>query len=102
MILLQGVILQIYKNKEKTLRDIRQGTVAIYAETTTLTTTFAGKFIFRQIIVMRSLKIGKQMRKLNMSQASQGTETFGMIFMLVIIHATNVHAYAIYNKSNLH
>lgn len=51
---------------------------------------------------MRGLKIGKQMRKLNMSQARQGTETFEIIFMIVIIHATKVHAYAIYNKSNLH
>lgn len=37
-----------------------------------------------------------------MIQADQGAETFGIIFMFVIIHATKVHAYAIYNKSNLH
>lgn len=51
---------------------------------------------------MSCLKIREQMRKLNMSQARQGTEAFGIVFMLVIIHATKVHAYAIYNKSNLY
>ena len=45
---------------------------------------------------------GKQMGRLIMIQASQSTETFRVIFMLSILHATNVHAYAIYNKSNLH
>lgn len=98
MILLQRIIFQIYKNKAKTLWDITLGAGAIDAETT----TFAVQFIFRQIIIMCSLKIRKQMRKLNMTQACQGTETFGIVFMVVIIHATKIHAYAIYNKPNLH
>lgn len=51
---------------------------------------------------MSSLKVGMQMGKLSMGQASQGAETFGIVFMLGIIHATKIHAYAIYNKSNLH
>ena len=51
---------------------------------------------------MIRLKIGKQMRKLNMLQTGQGTETFATIFMFFIIHATKIHAYAIYNKSKLH
>lgn len=51
---------------------------------------------------MSRLKIGKQMRILNMGQACQGTETFGVIFMLFIIHDTKIHAYARCNKSNLY
>lgn len=102
MILLQRVIFQVYKNKEKTIRNSRQGAVTIYAKTATVTTALACQFIFRQIIVMRCLKVGQQMKKLNMGQACQGTEAFRIVFMLVVIHDAKIHAYAIYNKSNLH
>lgn len=81
--------------------NIGQGAVALYVKATIITTTFTCKLIFRQIIIMRYLKIGKQMG-INMIQASQGTETFGVIFMFSIIHATKVHIYTIYNKSNLY
>jgi hypothetical protein len=64
VILLQRVIFQIYKNKERAFWDIWQGAVAIYTKTAAKTTTFAAQF--------------------------------------VIVYATKVHAYAIYNKSNLH
>lgn len=73
-----------------------------WAEATKLTSAFAIHFIFRQIIIMSGLKGGKQMGKLNMSQAGQGTETLGIVFMIFIIHATKIRVYAIYNKSNLH
>lgn len=102
IVLLQRVILQIHKNKEKVLHDIKQGTVLIYAETTKLTPAFAIHFIFRQIVIMRGLKEGKQMGKLNISQAGQGTETLGIVFMIFIIHATKIRVYAIYDKYNLH
>lgn len=102
MVLLKRVVFQIYKNKEKPLRDIRQRAILVYAETATVTSPLTIEFVLTQIIIMRGLEIGKQMRKLNMSQARQGTETFGIIFMVGIIYATKVHAYAIYNKSNLH
>lgn len=79
---------QINKNKEKPLRDIRQRAILVSTEATTVTI----QFILTQIIIMGSLKTGKLMRKLNTSQASQGTETLGIIFMLVIIHAIKLHA----------
>ena len=100
MTLLQRVILQIYKNKEKAFSKIRQGTVTIYAKTVTVTTTFTCNIHTNYHHGMPQK--GKQMGRLIMIQASQGTETFRVIFTLSISHATNVHAYAIYNKSNLH
>lgn len=102
MILLQWIIFQIHKNKEKTFSDINQRTILVYTEATTITATFAAQLIFRQIIIMSRLKVGKQMAKLSMIQACQGTEAFGIVFMVVVIHATKIHVYAIYNKSNLH
>lgn len=78
---------QTNKNKEKPLRNIRQRAILVYAEVTTVTI-----LILTQIIIMGSLKIGKLMRKQNTSQASQSTETLGIIFMLVIIHAIKLHA----------
>lgn len=96
MILLQRVVFQIHKNKEKAFRDIRQGAVLVDTEATTATSPFAIQLIFRQIIIMSRLKRGKQMQKLNMGQTCQGTETLGIFFMLFIIHATKIHAYTIY------
>ena len=51
---------------------------------------------------MSRFKVRKQMAKLSMIQACQGTETFEIVFMVVIIHATKIYAYAKNNKSNLH
>ncbi|WP_321480818.1 hypothetical protein [uncultured Bacteroides sp.] len=67
LILLQRIILQVHKNKEKAFRRIRQRAVLIYAGATKLTSAFAIHFILRQIITMSYLKVGKQMGKLNMS-----------------------------------
>ena len=42
------------------------------------------------------------MRKLDIRQPYQGMKVFQLVFMFGIIHATKMHVYAIYNKSNLH
>lgn len=101
-ILLQWIIFQIHKNKENSFRNIWQRTVIVYSEATTITSPFVAQLIFRQIIVMSRFKVRRQMAKLCMIQTCQGTDTFRISFMVVIIHATKIHAYAICNKSNLH
>lgn len=81
MTLLQRVILQIYKNKEKAFSNIRQGTVTIYAKTVTVITTFTCNIHTNYHHGMPQK--GKQMGKLTMIQASQGTETFRVILCSV-------------------
>jgi uncharacterized protein (UPF0335 family) len=44
----------------------------------------------------------KKKQILSMSQTGQSAETLGDIFMVFIWHAAKIHAYATYNKSNLH
>lgn len=94
------LLFQIYMNKEKPVRDIRQRVIFIYVEATTVISVLTIQFLVTQIIIMGCPKIGKQMKKLNMNQ---GRETLGIIFMLVIIHAIKLQAYTmIYNKFKLH
>ncbi len=102
MVLLKRIVLQIHKDEEKVLCHIRKRAVLVNTETATVATTFAGHLIFRQIIVMCRLEERKQTGKLGMVHASQGAETLGVIFMVGIIHATKIRAYAINDKSNLH
>ena len=51
---------------------------------------------------MRSLEIREKRTKLFMANSRQGTETFAVVFMVVVIHVAKVRVCAIYNKSKLH
>ena len=84
MVLLHRVILQIDKDKEKTFGNIRQRTVLVNTETATVGVEFISHIIFRQIVIMSSLKVRKKTRELNMAQAGEHTETHGIISMFVV------------------
>ncbi len=98
MILLQRIILQINKDEEKTLGNIRQRAVLINGYNCADRCDVYHSVHKSTDNHYELLKIRKQMRKLKVGQARQGTETLGIVFMRFIIHYAKICAYAIYNK----
>ena len=103
MIFLQRVVFQINQNEEQAVGDTGKRAVLVDGRTAAFSATaFPGHFILGQILLMRSLEIRKKRTKLFMANSRQGTETFAVVFMVVVIHVAKVRVCAIYNKSKLH
>mgnify|MGYP000457702129 FL=1 len=103
MIFLQRVVFQINQNEEQAVGYAGKGAVLVDGRTAAFSATaFSGHFILGQIVLMRSLEIREKRTKLFMANSRQGTETFAVVFMVVVIHVAKVRVCAIYNKSKLH
>lgn len=103
MIFLQRVVFQINQNEEQAVGYAGKGAVLVDGRTAAFSATaFPGHFILGQIVLMRSLEIREKRTKLFMANSRQGTETFAVVFMVVVIHVAKVRVCAIYNKSKLH
>ena len=97
MIFLQRVVFQINQNEEQAVGYAGKGAVLVDGRTAAFSATaFPGHFILGQIVLMRSLEIREKCTKLFMANSRQGTETFAVVFMVVVIHVAKVHAYARY------
>ena len=103
MIFLQRVVFQINQNEEQAVGYAGKGAVLVDGRTAAFSATaFPRHFILGQIVLMRSLEIREKRTKLFMANSRQGTETFAVVFMVVVIHVAKVRVCAIYNKSKLH
>jgi len=92
MIFLKRIIFQVNQDEEQAVFDRRKRTVTVYGKTPTTVSKLAVHIVFCEILIMRLLKVWKQFAELFRRNSGQRTETFFLMVIIVIIHATKIRA----------